>query len=604
MIIRISLNRNLNRALFFRMIYLIVPTLLVLASRKVASLKQKKKDFSPSALPLELAETVVCQLEPLPLLEYIDSQDGFFNIRETFSVDGFQKFFFRFCILLERKTLHVDTRRRMMERLENFKSMYFDLYYNQYEDYFCQREMKHRHTNGDWALRSLGLFDNFENSELYDQSLEMRFFRCKFWKTKFPHMRFPIPELPKAWMQLLPQTINPDILPQSDLKTDQKVPLYERNCLRRKFFLRLLAMTQAFAYFRPHEVFAYGFELISTDEFYTHPSMEKYFLYVYAMIAVMLASLNVEYEWCFVFMEKAAKFIKDHSQIVDVLHYQQIMYSYLCFFPEEEVACLKILKCVPINSQFYIQSYNAHQKSFSYMIESKLGKVLCYKNALAQTQPNRDYMFRLINEIERIITKEKQLIHKCLTVKQNYELNFEIGLVLCDIYSLCLQKIKVGSVSTIAAEKLNFIAFQFARFQDYRSIFFRCVAQPNFYDAFYFEREMNKIKTNIENQRCLVNSERWANVCFGLFILFQTIANEPNRALDWLDESCTILVKCNSDRALLCKQFKNKTVSFPRKVYNKDRKVCDIGQLLTEEKKVAEYTKLGLVSIVQNDESK
>ena len=583
------------------MICIIVPTLLFLASRKVASLKQKKKDFRSSALPLELTERVVCQLEPVALLEYIDSQNGFFNIRAKFSDDGFQKFLFRFCILLERKNLHADTRKKMTEKLDDFNTMYNTLCYNQYEDFFCQREMKHKHTNGDWPLRSLGLFNNFDSQECYDQSLEIQFFRCKFWKKKFPHLRFPIPVLPNTWMQLLPQTINLNMLPQLNTQTEQKEPLYERNCLRRKFFLRLLAMAESFAYFRPHQVLAYGFELISNNEFYNHPSIQKYFLYIYAMISIMLASLNVEYEWCYVFMEKAAQFMKNHSQIVDILHYQQIMYRYLNFFPEQEANCLKILKGVPINSQFYILAYNAHQKSFAYTMETKLAKVLCYKHAAVQTQPDRDFMYRLMNDVERIITKEKQLIHNCLTVKQNYEQNFEFGLVLCDIYTLCLQKIKIGSTYTIPAEKLSYIAFQLARFQDYRSIFFRCMGNPDFYDVFYFEREMNRIKTNVEKQRCLVNDERWANVCFGLFILYQTIGNESRRALDWLEDSCKILMKCNSDRAHLCQEFQKKTSTFPRKVYNKDKKVCDIAQLLTEVKKVGEYTKLGLLSIVQND---
>ena len=97
---------------FFRMICFIVPTLLFLASRKVATLKQKKKDFCQSALPLELTEHVVCQLEPLPLLEYIDSQNGFFKMREKFSDDGFQKFLVRYFILLERTNLHADIRKK------------------------------------------------------------------------------------------------------------------------------------------------------------------------------------------------------------------------------------------------------------------------------------------------------------------------------------------------------------------------------------------------------------------------------------------------------------------------------------------------------------
>ena len=586
------------------MICFIVPTLLFLASRKVATLKQKKKDFRQSALPLELTEHVVCQLEPLPLLEYIDSQNGFFKMREKFSDDGFQKFLVRYFILLERTNLHADIRKKMTEKLEDFKTMYMILCYNQYEDFFCERERKHTHTNGDWAIRSLGLFDNLESQECYDQSLEIQFFRCKFWKKKFPYLRFPIPVLPKTWMELLPTTINPNMLPTVNIQSEKKEPLYERNCLRRKFFLRLLAMTQAFAYGRPHEVLTFGFELISNNQFYNHPSLQKYFLYVYSMISIMLAGLNVEYEWCVAFMKKATQFMNNHSQIIDVLHYQQMMYQYLNFFPEQETRCHKILKSVPIHSQFYISAYDVHQKSFVYMIETKLGKLLCYKNAAVETQPDRDFMFRLINDIERIITKQKQFIHKCLSVKQNYEQNFEFGLVLCDMYTLCLEKIKVGATYNIPIEKINYIALQLARFHDFRSIFFRCMGNPNVYDVFYFDREMNRVKTNIEKQCGLVNHERWAHVCFGLFILYQTIGNEPRRAFDWLEDSCNILIQCNSDRAHLCQEFKKKTALFPRKVYNKDKKVCDIVRLLTEVKKVGDYIKLGLLSIVQTDESK
>lgn len=587
---------------FFRMLgIIIVPTLLFLASRKVASMKKRVTDLDPDVLPLCVTEHIVCQMEPLPLIEFIDAEGGFFGVRKRFTTDGFQKLMLRFCILLERKNLAHSTKKKMIDLMQQFKNLYPYLCYNEYEDYFCKKESTHKHTNGDWALRSLGLFCNFEYASYCDESLEIQFFKCKFWKKKFG-LQFPIPVLPLEWIQLLPKHVNPKLLPSHNNSIKKQNSVFvERNCLRRSFFFRLLAMTEAFVFYRPHETLAYGFELCSNNDFFDHESMHKYYLYVYGMISVTLAMLNCEHEWCIAFMEKSLKFIKNHSQILDVLHYQQMMYSYLNWWKQEEMAFEKIFKNVPINSQFHISSFDVQIKSFISHVEMNLCKILCFNNADVKTRQDYDYKMRLLAETEFTITKKKQFFHECLTVKQIYEIHFELGLILCDIYNLCIQKIKNGPQSIISVDKLNYIAFQLAKIRDFRTIFFRCVGKPNFYDSFYFEREMGKIKEDLEKETCLVENERWAGVCLSTFLLFQTIGNEPQRAIDWLDDGCKIYEKCNSDKANICHEFKHKTTYFLKRPFISKKKKGDISLLLKEVKSVGKYTKLGVLSIVEKN---
>jgi hypothetical protein len=86
--------------------------------------------------------------------------------------------------------------------------------------------------------------------------------------------------------------------------------------------------------------------------------------------------------------------------------------------------------------------------------------------------------------------------------------------------------------------------------------------------------------------------------------MFHIIANDPRQALPYFEECHTIFKKCNSKYAELCNQFAKKTANFSEKEITIQDVQCDVKLLLSKEPKVAEYCKLGIISLQQADNRK
>jgi hypothetical protein len=109
-----------NRAPFFRMLPVLLPTLLLLASKKVAALAEGRVPTILRGLPAQVAEEVVSQMNGLELLEFIASEGGIHNIKKKFTTNGFQKFFLRFLFVYDSRKVHVSIKLQLMKELRAF----------------------------------------------------------------------------------------------------------------------------------------------------------------------------------------------------------------------------------------------------------------------------------------------------------------------------------------------------------------------------------------------------------------------------------------------------------------------------------------------------
>ena len=573
-----------------------VSSLVYLTSKKVALLKKQRVNIPLTKVPKCLIEEIVYHMEAVPMVEYIESAGSIMNIKKSFSTHGFQKFMLRFFILFERD-LYFETKKKMLQFLETFAKEY-----PAHLDYFVQNELgKTRVTVVDWSLKSLGIFDDLEQIEAFVPSHEYKFFNSKFGKSVYSHLRVPTPTLPPEWVKLLPDQVDTSVLPHMNDVTIEKTPFKGKENFRSQFFCRLLALSEAFMSLRYHEVLAHGFELVSRSDFHNEESFQRYYLNIYGMLAVSLAQLNVEYGWCSAFLNKAKEFAIVFSQTLDILYYQQQMYFYLNNYVNEVHAFNKLFTAVPIKSKFHILSFRTHIKCFVHKIENLLCKIMCYKQLKTKTDQDCATMARLLKDGEYICKKEKRFIHSCLAMPQVYENVFEFGHTLIQVYSLCFLVLKQTVKTYVTTEKLDMLTYQLRIINDFRCDFFRHVAQPDSFNIFSFNEAVEKSRKFTETSERMSENEHWGNICFTLFILFQIISHEPNRAADWLHDSFKIFKKCNSQRARLCEQFINKTAVFAPKNFQYENKPCDVQQLLKESEKVALFTKLGVLSIAQAD---
>ena len=549
-------------------------------------------------LPGIILEQMVCVMEPDDLCNFVASSGGIQRLRTRFSIDGFQKFMLYFVMVLEEYTIEPSIQVTMKKQLDTFANEIMGSV-NLYDEINCDTNEPHKHVNGHWDLKSLGFANTFDSFE--EQSFEKKFYECKFWRKTLPFVQYSVPVLPASIMELLPK-MDSNVLPPLNLRVTH-LDKFEENmaCIQIQFFRRLTGMTEAFGQFRPHETLAFGFELLTRRDFYNHPYLHRFYLHVYAMTAVTLSFLNVELEWSIAFMEMAKKFMNNYSELLDILLYNQMVSGYARVYKPEENAFTSIVHNVPENSQFFIMSFQTHLKNFIYKTESDLGLILCYKRATDQTEQKRDYMFRVMRDVESKIKKMKTLVDGFFHHSRYHQTISYFTMIMCDMYQVCLEKVKNGPSHNVDLRK---ITYYFHQDSDFRKIFFNHHTDPNYYDIFYYNDALNKLKKDHQEYERIHDSERYGDMMFSFFILFELVANEPRRALECLEDCKTIYKQCNSLRFQVCQQFENKTVYFTKRVWCSDEKKCNVVELLKEEPRVAKLTRLGLMSIEEAEKAK
>jgi hypothetical protein len=544
-------------------------------------------DLSRQTVPQNVTEQLVLHMPALRLADFIDSYGGMKKIRDTFSPDGFQKFYLHFFKLYQAK-LHPKTNKRMMKQNSKFRN-----------DHIYKIGQFDNPIIMDFCIRSLGFFKDYE--EEGNSSFAFLFFYSKFCSDPVPDFRCPIPVLPDAWLNLLPQEVDTNVLPHMNDITYQKKPLVDDVCIEKQFFRRLLGMSESYVKFRNHETLAYGFELVSKQRMYSNLRRSKYFLYIFAMLSIVLARIHVELDVCLGFLEKAKALAHVCSQKLDILFYQQQIFHYYDIYNKETLAFEKIFPAVPESSHFYIQTYQFHFESTIYRIQNYLCQALCLKPY--DTQKEWHAFSCLIGQMMSILTEEKKFVYKVLSTEHYNKEEFESSLIFLDMYIVCVNQVGERPTLYSLKEKIDCLALQLSNEKHYLKYFFNHISNPDFYDVHYFIREMNISRKLYEQKSGMTNTEQWGDLCFTLFLMFQILAKQPSRAVDYLEDSMENYKLNNSPRLKMCWHFKNKDVQFLTHSHAVTPKPCNVEQLLRTNSKVARLTKLGILSLEQVDKT-
>ena len=568
-----------------------VPSLFKLAAKQLAIVHCDYIDLSRQNVPQDVTERLILHMSALPLADFIDSYGGMKKIRDTFSPDGFQKFYLHFFKVFHGK-LHPKTNERLRKQKFQFES-------NHIWQLGRMDKMKGSLIIMDFCIRSLGFSKSYEEDGNHE--FGFLFFDSKFCSFRVPDFRCPIPVLPDEWMNLLPTWVNTNVLPHMQDITYPKKPMVNDVCIEKQFFRRLLGMSEAFVKFRNHETLAYGFELVSKQGMYSNLRRSKYFLYIFAMLSIVLARVHVELDVCLGFLEKAKTWAHVCSQKLDILFYQQQIFHYYGIYDRETMAFEKLFRSVPQSSKFYLQTFQHHFKSTVYRIQNYLCQALCLKPY--ETQKERHAFSCFIRQMMSILTEERRFVYKVLATEYYNEKKFESSLIFIDMYIVCVNQVGERPTLYSLKEKIECLALQLSNEKHYLKYFFNHISNPDFYDVHYFTREMNVSKM-LYAQKCgMTNTEEWGNLCFTLFLMFQILAKQPSRATDWLENAIENFSLHNSPRLKLCWHFKNHDIQFVSRTHTLIPKPCNVKELLSTNSKIARLTKLGIVSLEQVDKT-
>ena len=568
-----------------------VPSLFTLAAKQLAIVNCDFIDLSRQHVPQHVTEQLILHMSALPLSDFIDSYGGIKKIRDTFSPDGFQKFYLHFFKIFHGK-LHPKTKRKMMDQKFQFVSNHiWEL--GQFD------KMNGGHIIMDFCIRSLGFFKDYEERD--KRCFAFLFFDSKFCSDPVPAFRCPIPVLPDEWMNLLPPWVNTNVLPHMQDITYPKKPIVDDVCIEKQFFRRLLGMSEAYVNFRNHETLAYGFELVSKQRMYSNLRRSKYFLYIFAMLSIVMARIHVELDVCLGFLEKAKALAHVCSQKLDILFYQQQIFHYYSIYDRETTAFEKIFRAVPQSSKFYLQTFQFHFQSTMYRIQNYLCQALCLKPY--DTQKEQHAFSCLIRQMMSILTEERRFVYKVLATEYYNEQEFESSLIFLEMYIVCVNQVGERPTLYSLKEKIECFALQLSNEKHYLKYFFNHISNPDFYDVHYFTREMNVSKMLYAEKSGMTNTEQWGDLCFTLFLMFQILAKQPSRATDWLENAIENFSLNNSPRLKVCWHFKNKDIQFLTRTHSLIPKPCNVKELLSTNSKVARLTKLGIVSLEQFDKT-
>jgi len=413
-------------------------------------------------------------------------------------------------------------------------------------------------------------------------------------------MCFPVPELPIEWIELLPLEVDTSVLPfMAKPINKNRFLLFNEMDLPNDFFFRLLALCKAYTSNRPHETLAYGFELLSKQAIYEKDfKNRKYIFHIYGIVAVTLAELHINLDICLGFLEKAKNLAHVHCQKLDILFYQQQLFVHFDLYDLELTVFDKLFNFVPMNSDFYLDTYKKHFECMIFQVENYFCQALCFSGIDLCTDVINKHRFKcLLKQTRSILEQEKKFIYKCLSIEQKYEIEFELYGLILEVYILCLDNLEVGFFFNFQ-KRSECLALQLSGCYEKKLVyFFKHLTKPITYSFEQMTQDLNNIQKSTATKMHLKQGEKIGHLYFTYFLLFQILANDSDRAMQWLDKAMEIFKLNQSLRYQVGWHFKQKNTHFAVSSHLTTPQPTNILQLLKTNPKIAKFTKLGIVSV-------
>ncbi len=556
-----------------------VPTLFTLAAHILGTLKYSPKVIK-TFVPKEVNEQLVLFMKGCELCDYVKSFGGIYNIYKTFSIDGFQRFYLHFLQMCE-KTNFLETRNKMKLQKDDFiVTMIYDLRNDDTE------------IDLNFCFRSMGFPDIF--FDFKEPRFQYYFFSCKFHTYHLPYDHFPVPAIPPNWTQFLPTNVDTSVLPfliqPLRLKRD---PPFQQFTLNDEFFVRLLAMVNAYTRDRHHETLAYGFELVAHQTIYQNNVLNKYYVYVYGMLAVTLSELHIEFDICSSFLVEAEHLAKICSQTLDIFYYKMRVAKNFYMFDLVHEMFFKIFDVVPMESNFYPYSLQIYFNALFVLVENNLCKALVYNHHF--NEEHKKKCRSILLETRVILKRHRKFIYKCLSTDQKEEADFELYNLIIEMYMLCIDKLST-TINYFINDQLTCLALQLDRVSRLY-YFFKHLCSPF---AFSVDMLMHKLETILVCQEkcCHIKfCEENGNLTFTYFLLFQIFTNKQDVALQLLEKAMECFKFNASPRYQMGLHFKQKNVNFTDDSHSFKTHPINIPRLLQTHGRIGKALKLGVISI-------
>ncbi len=566
-------------------------SLVLLASIVVAAdmLVTKKMPLVSSQLPCEVIEQVACKLRGIALLNFLDEYKNVMNIKEKFSCTGFQRFLFNIYINLEQCPVS-DTKERIRKHLETFRIDYKT-------DKCIIQNGKSKEGNFfvlyfgtvDWDVASLGLNWNLFKCKV-DMLYEHVFFQIKF-EEIMAFEKYPCPTIPSCLAHLVCANAKcefslPPFVPHNALQVARHESMAE------DFFARLAGMAQADRFGRPHEVLAYGIEFLCETKYLKSTYLASYYFYIYGMLALALAQFHVDYAWVKACLKKMDSFVRFYSHRLDVtLYIQQIAFAYQQYMYESQLQ-KNLFRCVPLSSEFYIQSAQIHFHTCIKHLENGIMKIMTLKRDRI-IKKRQEKIETVYAHLKKVYAKTERFLYAQLSKKTAYKQNFEeyLNLLFCFDYLLhssmdITSNLKCEAILAINMENQNHHLrhfFNFSSESSYREI-------------------MTKSKKKFEKRDHIVDCEKWGNLCFTQALFFlNCLSNfsydDTLLGEEQLTEAMRVYKKTKNPRHAVCAQYFNRTSHEETSHLNTSVVEFDLTKLLSSVPHLAGYAYLGFESI-------
>jgi hypothetical protein len=579
------------------------PCSLLAASSRVAS--QSLKSSFVAKQPRELAEQMACNLPPEELGDYIRKEKTIEDLRKEFTVDGLQLFLLHFFKTYSRCDLPEYIKSDLKLAKKMIKSTVYSMAMSQRKN-----EKNWRFYHIDWVFPALGCFQQLSQFAFRNDS-EYIFYLLKF-RHQQQYGRYPVPTVPFCLSRLVPErdymigdlTVLDD---DSERNTRRYLP---KETKHEEFLMLMRAIAEGAWRECHHEILAFSAHVLCNEDMLFHPYWKKYYFYVWGELAVSLAELNLPHTFPFSCLKKMRQYAEQCISFeIDGLLYEQKVYFACGQYELEELCFNKILKLVPKQSAFYLNSCKVHILCFKKQIEDLLAKDFAYRkdghstfNTFFGMDVRKNALTKFEDNIETLLDKYKKLMHKmCATFSnEKKQVIFEQQLVLVTLWEELLMNIKYdygsenkwqlleASLVTTNCNERHFVSFY----------------KGPLVQAQYLHK-MYELKKKVENHTKVINHLSWANICFSHFLMLKVIGLDRPEVEDFLYNEALTIYSCHDHpRALTIKAHLVNHTQENSVVLKDSPKIepnCTIQWLLRNGPKVKQFVRLGISSVERFD---
>jgi len=272
------------------------------------------------------------------------------------------------------------------------------------------------------------------------------------------------------------------------------------------------------------------------------------------------------------------------------LYIQKVALSYQQYVFEKEFHD-KLVRCVPLASEFYFQSAKVHFLACITHFENGVLKIVNLEQDSSNAK-RKEQINTVHKHLQKVYSKTERFLYAQLSKKNAYKEEFKELLDLLGCYKFLLH----FTMNEDYEENRMVLSIKMHAQTHHLRFFF------GFQTVTYYNDLLNRYKKSIEKKHHLVDSDEWGNVCFTQALFFLNCSsilsyNNNTLGIDKLNEAMRIYQKTNNPRNHLCMQYFNRTSQDVQNVLKTNVIDFDIEKLLSSVPGLAGFANLGFQSV-------